>query len=563
MATVVRRHTFLGSELSFASPDLPPMAAAAGSPSSTIRSAPERHPYAITAAPSHSPLDRHGTFRRSGMLDPYEAPAPLRVRNPDAFPTDLRLSEVGVAVSTPTLVTEMETRRSQYGVLETVSSQATPSSDGSGSPPLSMPNMPPIPALWCVCFSLEFVMPRRGKGTGCKSDLVCDRVAARWVSIHRWRYRCVSFLGQLEGAEVTIVCSIRFERRWPQSRRRWPSSGAFTSKRVVFLERVALYIAYCRVRPCDRASSNPSTPRPRRGPLVLSLALSFPLAYSRYPLSWLRESSVLLFHASAQALVSSFSWAQVAAKNAPPEELQPHPDPALLETGEPQGHEPTNYHPDDDNSKFHGAYPSPLPPSGPMEVTVGARTVVANDYDGPHSNEASTTAVTAKGPGPETSAQASLKKDQASQKKEQIKSKANEVGKDAKRKANELEEDGEKALRSGAFSRYTDGVSMLSRCIAKKKADKWEKDASRELRKPEVWGSLLGACALARLSYRDAVLKKSTVNLAVLGGVGYLAYSKWHLPRWDRRVVTATVVGVGALFSVTGCAFNVLLVCRS
>jgi hypothetical protein len=32
-------------------------------------------------------------------------------------------------------------------------------------------------------------------------------------------------------------------------------------------------------------------------------------------------------------------------------------------------------------------------------------------------------------------------------------------------------------------------------CTAKKKADKWERDASRELKKPEVRLGLLGACA--------------------------------------------------------------------
>lgn len=44
------------------------------------------------------------------------------------------------------------------------------------------------------------------------------------------------------------------------------------------------------------------------------------------------------------------------------------------------------------------------------------------------------------------------------------------------------------------------------------------------------------------------------VNLAVLGGVGCLAYQKWDLPRWDRRIVSAVSVGLLTLWSGEGCA---------
>lgn len=33
-------------------------------------------------------------------------------------------------------------------------------------------------------------------------------------------------------------------------------------------------------------------------------------------------------------------------------------------------------------------------------------------------------------------------------------------------------------------------------------------------------------------------------NLAVLGTVGYVAYSNWDLPRWDRRTVSAVTIGL-------------------
>ena len=43
------------------------------------------------------------------------------------------------------------------------------------------------------------------------------------------------------------------------------------------------------------------------------------------------------------------------------------------------------------------------------------------------------------------------------------------------------------------------------------------------------------------------------VNLAVLGGIGTLAYQKWELPHWDRRIVSAVSVGLLTLFSGEGC----------
>lgn len=44
----------------------------------------------------------------------------------------------------------------------------------------------------------------------------------------------------------------------------------------------------------------------------------------------------------------------------------------------------------------------------------------------------------------------------------------------------------------------------------------------------------------------------TVVNLLALGGVGLLAYKNWGKDRWDRRVVSATVIGLGALFGSQG-----------
>ena len=53
---------------------------------------------------------------------------------------------------------------------------------------------------------------------------------------------------------------------------------------------------------------------------------------------------------------------------------------------------------------------------------------------------------------------------------------------------------------------------------------------------PKAWGSLLGA-----------------VNIALLGGLGYFVYTERNnAQNWDRRVVSATTVGVLGLLGGQG-----------
>ena len=42
------------------------------------------------------------------------------------------------------------------------------------------------------------------------------------------------------------------------------------------------------------------------------------------------------------------------------------------------------------------------------------------------------------------------------------------------------------------------------------------------------------------------------VNVGILGGVGYSAYTNWDAPRWDRRVVSAVTVGLLGLWAGEG-----------
>lgn len=42
------------------------------------------------------------------------------------------------------------------------------------------------------------------------------------------------------------------------------------------------------------------------------------------------------------------------------------------------------------------------------------------------------------------------------------------------------------------------------------------------------------------------------VNLAIIATAGFVVYNNWDKPRWDRRAVTAGVVGLLAIFGAEG-----------
>lgn len=46
------------------------------------------------------------------------------------------------------------------------------------------------------------------------------------------------------------------------------------------------------------------------------------------------------------------------------------------------------------------------------------------------------------------------------------------------------------------------------------------------------------------------------MNASVLGAVGYLSYTNWDRPSWDRRIVSAVSVGLLTLWGSEGCAFS-------
>ena len=44
-----------------------------------------------------------------------------------------------------------------------------------------------------------------------------------------------------------------------------------------------------------------------------------------------------------------------------------------------------------------------------------------------------------------------------------------------------------------------------------------------------------------------------TVNLGILGSLGYVAYTNWDRPYWDRKTVLTTAAGLVALSGIEGC----------
>jgi hypothetical protein len=87
----------------------------------------------------------------------------------------------------------------------------------------------------------------------------------------------------------------------------------------------------------------------------------------------------------------------------------------------------------------------------------------------------------------------------------------------------------------------------------KEKAHERKEDAKRALDKAEheavdLWHQ--AKTVLLRPGVLGGLL--GVLNIGVLGTAGYFAWIHWEVPRWDRRVVSATTVGIVGLFAGEG-----------
>ncbi|KAM0791722.1 hypothetical protein ACM66B_003991 [Microbotryomycetes sp. NB124-2] len=113
---------------------------------------------------------------------------------------------------------------------------------------------------------------------------------------------------------------------------------------------------------------------------------------------------------------------------------------------------------------------------------------------------------------------------------DEAESKGKQFAKDAQRKGHELKQDAEKKGSELKKDAQREAKKL------QRKASELDKDARETARKyPVATAGLIGA-----------------INLAVVGSVGVWAWSNRDLPRWDRRAVTATVLGLGAWFGSQG-----------
>lgn len=303
--------------------------------------------------------------------------------------------------------------------------------------------------------------------------------------------------------------------------------------------------------------------------------------------------------------MAPISYADVSKKNRLPESDQPHPDPNLLEhsdsdvshsgasddkvhivTREEFEHET---HPVDDDTVRHGARftaddAAPTRDETARKAQADAQKVeakaketkdAAEDKAKQGADKAKQTADVAADKAKQAAGTAEAK---AKETKDAVASKAEDAKEKAKQTAANVEAEAKKDY-SAAKSEVKKGAAKTEQAaeqvadnaaettkfeyeamseqaktaynkmskearedwhkLSKESKKRWEQaknsEAAKDLQKPEVWGSILGV-----------------TNLALLGGVAYAVITNWNKPRWDRRVVSATVIGLGSWFGLQG-----------
>merc|ERR1712093_858585 len=331
------------------------------------------------------------------------------------------------------------------------------------------------------------------------------------------------------------------------------------------------------------------------------------------------------------------SWADIAAKNAPPPELEGHPDPNLLEgehhapgesdmsssaASDDKVHVVTrdefeiDSHPAEDDHRNQGKLLSADGGPGRRTTRAGSNTSNSGNNNNAHSGlnpaaptfeisketkenlahtekdvkkvgesakkdaqeagqaikkgaqqagdsiakgaqeakkEASEAAQTVKrGAANATAEPREETKENLAQTEKDVKKAGREIEKDVKKgaaKAEKTWEQGKESAKAeydelsekakGAYNKLSKEAQEDWHKLSKKSKEEWQaaknSDLGKEIQKPEVWGSMLGVA-----------------NLAVIGSVAFYTYANWHKPRWDRRVVSATVVAVSAWFGLQG-----------
>ncbi|GAA5930395.1 uncharacterized protein JCM15063_004794 [Sporobolomyces koalae] len=268
------------------------------------------------------------------------------------------------------------------------------------------------------------------------------------------------------------------------------------------------------------------------------------------------------------------TWADIAAKNAPPEELQAHPDPRLLERKEDhpthEGEQAVDYEAEhvhvvdrDEADKLRKAMDNAEDSQAEDEFARARRHQEERDAATQQARLKAQTQQELKKEVDVVEAEASSQVEQGKATAEKTAKDADKVVKDTKQEVNKTynsaKEQGKEALAEGkkeAKEKYAEGKKVAGekweqgKKEAKEFADKAEKEVKKDAKKVQKKAGEIEkeGRALAREYPYAATGLVGAVNLALVAVPAYYAYQNWNKPRWDRRIISAFVVGLTAAF---------------
>ncbi|GAA5896130.1 uncharacterized protein JCM6883_001724 [Sporobolomyces salmoneus] len=272
------------------------------------------------------------------------------------------------------------------------------------------------------------------------------------------------------------------------------------------------------------------------------------------------------------------TWADIAAKNAPPEELQAHPDTSLLEKKEDHPAHTGEHAGDYDAEHVHVVDQSEADKlREAMQHADDSH--IEDDFARArrHKEERDAAAQQARF---KAQTQQELKKEvdvveaeatekmqkgaQVTEKRveegvEKVEKKAEEGKKVAEKKIAEGTKVAEKKIEEGkkvAGEKYAEGKKVAGekweqgKQEAKEFADKAEREVKKDAKKVQKKAGEIereGRDLARRYPYAATGIV-GLVNATLIAVPAYYAYKNWHYPRWDRRIVSAVAVGLTAAF---------------
>jgi hypothetical protein len=145
--------------------------------------------------------------------------------------------------------------------------------------------------------------------------------------------------------------------------------------------------------------------------------------------------------------------------------------------------------------------------------------------------------------------------------KEYVEEKYAEGKKDAKAFAAKAEKEIKKDVRSLPFTSSASSLMLIPLLWQAKKLQRKASEVEKEGRAlakqyPYAATGIVGfgsfpsfpSSAFSPLPLRPSNPSLPAVNFALIAVPAFYAYQNWHAPRWDRRIVSAVAVGLGAIF---------------